>query len=124
MTELRMQRLMLKSKIHRACVTGADLNYEGSISIDEVLMEAADLLPNEHVHVLNLSNGARAETYVIHGRRNSGEIILNGAIARLVQVNDLVIILSYAWMTTDEAKRFQPIIVHVDNSNRLLQTTK
>jgi len=105
MTELRMQRLMLKSKIHRACVT------------------AADLLPNEHVHVLNLSNGARAETYVIRGRRNSGEIILNGAIARLVQVNDLVIILSYAWMTTDEAKRFQPIIIHVDNSNRLLHTT-
>jgi aspartate 1-decarboxylase len=119
-----MQHLMLKSKMHRVCVTGAGLNYEGSISIDEVLMEAADLLRNKQVYVWNLSNGARAETYVIRGRRNSGEIILNGAIARLVQVSDLVIILSYAWMMTDEAKRFQPIIVHVDNSNRLLQTTK
>jgi aspartate 1-decarboxylase len=119
-----MQHLILKSKIHRASVTGADLNYEGSISIDESLMEAADLLPNEQVHVLNLSNGARAETYVIRGRRDSGEIILNGAIARLVQVNDLVIILSYAWMTTDEAKRFQPIIIRVDNRNRLLQSSR
>ena len=124
MTGLVMQLLMLKSKIHRACVTGADLNYEGSISIDEVLMEAADLLPNEQVHVLNLSNGSRAETYVIRGHRNSGEITLNGAIARLVQVGDFVIILSYAWMRMDEAKRFQPVIVHVDTNNRLLQTVQ
>jgi aspartate 1-decarboxylase len=119
-----MQLLMLKSKIHRARVTGADLNYEGSISIDEALMEAADLLPSEQVQVLNLSNGSRAETYVIRGRRNSGEITLNGAIARLVQVGDLVIILSYAWMTTDEAKSCQPVIVHVDTNNRLLQTAE
>jgi aspartate 1-decarboxylase len=124
MTGFFLQLLMLKSKIHRARVTGADLNYEGSISIDEGLMEAADLLPYEQVHVLNLSNGSRAETYVIRGHRDTGDIILNGALARLVQVNDLMIILSYAWMTTDEAKRFHPIIVHVDNSNRLLQTTK
>jgi aspartate 1-decarboxylase len=115
-----MQHLMLKSKIHRVRVTGADLHYEGSITIDETLMEAAGLLTNEQVHVLNLSNGARAETYVIRGPKNSGDVIVNGAIARLVQVDDQVIILSYAWMETEEAKRFQPFVVHVDENNRML----
>jgi aspartate 1-decarboxylase len=114
-----MQHLMLKSKIHRARVTGADLHYEGSIAIDEALMEAADLLPNEQVHVLNLSNGARAETYVINGRKNSGDIVLNGALARLAQVGDLVIILSYTWMTRETAERFHPAIVPVDGDNRI-----
>jgi aspartate 1-decarboxylase len=116
-----MQHLMLKSKIHRARVTGADLHYEGSIAIDEALMDAADLLPNEQVHVLNLSNGARAETYVIRGRRNSGDVVLNGAIARMAQVGDLVIILAYTWMERDEAKLFHPVIVRVDGDNRLLE---
>jgi aspartate 1-decarboxylase len=116
-----MQHLMLKSKIHRARVTGADLHYEGSIAIDEALIDAAGLLPNEQVHVLNLSNGARAETYVIRGRRNSGDVVLNGAIARMAQVGDLVIILSYTWMERDDAKLFQPVIVRVDGDNRLLE---
>jgi aspartate 1-decarboxylase len=112
---------MLKSKIHRARVTGADLHYEGSIAIDETLMEAAHMLPNEQVHVLNLSNGARAETYVIPGRRNTGDVILNGAIARLVQIGDLVIILSYTWMETETANRHQPVVVHVDENNRIVR---
>jgi aspartate 1-decarboxylase len=114
-----MQYLMLKSKIHRARVTGTDLQYEGSIAIDEILMEAAGLLPNEQVHVLNLSTGERAETYVIRGRRNSGDIVMNGAIARLVQTGDFIIILSYAWMEPLEAKRIQPVVVYVDESNRI-----
>jgi len=123
MKAVSMQRLMLRSKIHRARVTGADLHYEGSIAIDEALMEAADLLPNEQVHVLNLSTGARAETYVIRGRKNSGDVVLNGALARLAQVGDLVIILSYAWMPGDDAEHFQPIIVRVDGDNRLQENT-
>lgn len=114
-----MNRLMLKSKIHRAFVTGADLYYEGSIAIDEALMEAADLLPNEQVHVLNLANGSRAETYVIRGGRNSGEVVLNGALARLAQVGDPVIILSYTWTDTETARNLQPVIVRVDEKNRL-----
>ncbi len=118
-----MQRLMLKSKIHRATVTGADLNYEGSMAIDEALMEAADLLPNEQVHVLNLSTGARAETYVIRGERNSGAVVMNGAMARLVQIGDPVIVLAYTWMETGEAKRFKPVVVHVDEKNRILKTS-
>lgn len=119
-----MQHLMLKSKIHRARVTGADLHYEGSIAIDEALMESADLLPNEQVHVLNLSNGARAETYVIRGRRNSGDVIVNGAIARLVQVGDFIIVLSYTWLAREDAKLLKPLIVRVDGDNRLLGNTE
>jgi aspartate 1-decarboxylase len=115
-----MNRLMLKSKIHRAVVTGADLYYEGSIAIDETLMEAADLLPNEQVHVLNLANGSRSETYVIRGRRNSGEVVLNGALARLAQAGDPVIILSYTWMDSETAGRFQPVIVRVDGKNGII----
>jgi aspartate 1-decarboxylase len=118
-----MNRLMLKSKIHRAVVTGADLSYEGSIAIDETLMEAADLLPNEQVHVLNLSNGSRSETYVIRGGRNTGEVVLNGALARLAQVGDPVIILSYTWTDTETARNLRPVIVRVDEKNRL-RTTK
>lgn len=114
-----MNRLMLKSKIHRAVVTGADLSYEGSIAIDEALMEAADLLPNEQVHVLNLANGTRSETYVIRGGRNTGEVVLNGALARLAQAGDPVIILSYTWADTETARNLRPLIVHVDGQNRI-----
>jgi aspartate 1-decarboxylase len=112
---------MLKAKIHRACVTAADLNYEGSITIDENLMDAAGILPNEKVQVLNLSNGTRSETYVIKGKRGSGEIIMNGAIARLVQVGDSVIILAYRLVEEKAAENLKPTIVIVDENNKILQ---
>jgi len=114
-----MYRQMLRAKIQRARVTGADLYYEGSITIDQNLMEAADLLPYEKVHVLNIANGARAETYVIKGERGKGEIIMNGAIARLAQVGDPVIILSYVSCDEKEAKDMIPKIVLVDDDNRI-----
>ena len=110
---------MLKSKIQRAIVTGADLNYEGSITIDETLMEAADLLPYEKVHVLNIANGTRAETYVIKGKKDSGEIMMNGAIARLAQIGDPLIIVSYCTMEVASALKFNPTIVLVDESNKI-----
>jgi len=116
-----MLRNMLRAKIHRARVTGADLNYEGSITIDETLMEAAGILPYEKVQVLNLSNGTRAETYVIKGKRDSGEIIMNGAIARLALVDDLVIILSYCFVEEKLAKEIVPTIVLVDENNRIIK---
>lgn len=102
---------ILKSKIHCATVTEANLHYMGSITIDEDLMDAAGLLPNEHVHVVNNMNGARIETYVIRGPRKSGCICLNGAAARLFHVGDEVIIMSYAGMTPDEAQGFSPNVV-------------
>lgn len=102
---------ILKSKIHCATVTEANLHYMGSITIDEDLMDAAGLLPNEHVHVVNNMNGARIETYVIRGPRKSGCICLNGAAARLFHVGDEVIIMSYAGMTLDEAQGFSPKVV-------------
>ena len=108
-------RNMLKSKIHRATVTGADINYEGSIAIDTRLMEAADILPFEHVHVLNLNNGARFETYAIEGEK--GEICLNGAAARLAIKGDMVIILTYQQMEEEEAQTYTPKLVHVDKNN-------
>ena len=113
-----MQRTMMKSKIHRATVTDANLNYVGSITIDAELMEAADLLPYEHVHVVDVDNGARFETYVIEGLRGSGEICLNGAAARLVQPGDKVIVISYASYHGDELDQHEPTTVHVDNDNR------
>jgi aspartate 1-decarboxylase len=112
---------MLRSKIHRAMVTGAELNYEGSISIDQTLMEAAGIMPYEKVMILNLSNGSRAETYAIQGKRDSGEIVMNGAIARLVQVGDLVIILTFASMEDTEAEKWKPTVVLVDEKNRIVQ---
>lgn len=112
---------ILRSKIHRACVTAADLNYEGSITIDYSLMEAAKILPYEKVHVLNIANGTRAETYVIKGKKDSGEICMNGAIARLAQVGDPLIIVSYAFMDEDQAKFFKPIIVLLDEKNHILK---
>jgi aspartate 1-decarboxylase len=110
---------VLKSKIHRAKVTEANLQYAGSITIDEKLMEAANLLVGEKVQVVNLHNGERFETYVIKGKKNSGVVCLNGPAARLGQVGDLVIILSYAQMSPEEAKKFHPRIVQVNEKNRL-----
>lgn len=115
-------RTMLKSKIHRAKVTDANLHYEGSITIDPVLMEAADILPFEQVHVVDIDNGARFETYTIEGERGSGVICLNGAAARLVQKGDLVIIISYTTIAEDEASNVQPKIVKVDAENRIVQS--
>lgn len=114
-----MIRHMMKSKIHKAKVTGADLNYIGSITIDSYLMEQADILANEKVQVVNNSNGARLETYVIPGERNSGTVCLNGAAARLVQVGDEVIIITYTMLDNDELKNFTPKIIFVDNNNSI-----
>lgn len=114
-----MQRLMCKSKIHRATVTDANLNYEGSITLDLDLMEAADLLPHERVQVVNINNGARFDTYVIKGERDSGTVCLNGAAARLVQPGDIVIIISYACMDEQEVRNYRPQIVLVDKDNRI-----
>ena len=116
-----MQRTMMKSKIHRATVTDANLNYVGSITIDAELMQAADLLPYEQVHVVDVDNGARFETYVIEGGRGTGEICLNGAAARLVQPGDKVIVISYASYHGDELEHYEPTTVHVDSDNRLTQ---
>jgi aspartate 1-decarboxylase len=113
-----MQLEMFKSKIHRATVTEANLNYEGSVTIDRLLMDAADLLPNEKVQIVNINNGERFETYVIEGAAGSGTICLNGPAARKVQVGDLVIIISYAIMTREEAKNHNPIICHVNSKNQ------
>ena len=109
---------VLKSKIHRVTVTEADLNYVGSITIDEDLMDAAALIENEKVQVLNLNNGERLETYVIKGKRNTGVICLNGPAARKVAVGDVVIVISYASMSIEEARRFKPVLVF-PTDNRL-----
>ena len=114
-----MQRMMCKSKIHRATVTGADLNYMGSITIDPELMEAADLLEYEQVHVVNINNGARFETYVIAGEAGEGEICLNGAAARLAQPGDKVIVISYAQYSEAELAEHRPVFIFVDEHNRL-----
>ncbi len=114
-----MQLTMLKSKIHRATVTGADLNYVGSITIDRDLMDAAGILEYEQVTVVNNNNGARLITYVIEGERGKGEICLNGAAARMVQAGDIVIIFTYAVMEEAEAKGWQPKVVLVDEKNRV-----
>jgi aspartate 1-decarboxylase len=111
-----MQRTMMKSKIHRATVTGADLNYVGSITLDPALMDLADLLEHEQVHVLDIDNGARFETYVIRG--GPGDVILNGAAARLVHTGDRVIVISYAQYDDAELDEYAPKIVHVDSRNR------
>lgn len=110
---------ILKSKIHRATITQADLNYIGSIEIDEDLMDAANLIENEKVHIYNISNGERLETYVIKGKRGSGVISLNGAAARKAAVGDLVIIVSYASMEFEAAKTHKPHILFPDSNNKL-----
>lgn len=114
-----MQRTMCKSKIHRATVTDANLNYEGSITIDEDLMDAADLLPYEKVQIVNNNNGARFETYIIKGKRGTGTICLNGAAARLVQAGDIVIIISYVQVDESELATFKPKILSVDEKNQV-----
>ncbi len=119
-----MFREMCKSKIHRARVTDANLNYEGSLTLDRLLMQAADLLPNEKVHVLNLNNGSRAETYVIEGAPGSGVVCANGALARHTHPGDLVILLSFAWVAEEEARTFRTKIVHVDDRNRVIKAKK
>ncbi|MBA2445931.1 MAG: aspartate 1-decarboxylase [Nocardioidaceae bacterium] len=113
-----MHRVMLKSKIHRATVTQADLNYVGSITIDSELMAAADLLLNEAVHIVDVTNGARLETYAIEGPPGSGVIGINGAAAHLVDPGDVVIIISYAHVPDHEAASWKPVVVHVDGENR------
>jgi aspartate 1-decarboxylase len=113
-------RTMFKSKIHRATVTQADLDYVGSVTIDEDLMEAADLLPGEQVAIVDVTNGARLETYVIPGQRGTGVIGINGAAAHLVHPGDLVILISYAQMDDATARSYVPKVVHVDAGNRLL----
>lgn len=110
---------VFKSKIHRARVTQADLNYIGSITIDEALMEAANIIEGEKLQIVNNNNGERFETYAIRGERNSGVICLNGAAARKVQVGDIVIIISYAWMTPEEAKTHKPIAIIPDEHNKI-----
>ncbi len=113
-----MQRTMMKSKIHRATVTGADLSYVGSITLDVELMELADITEFEHVHVLDIDNGARFETYAMEGERGSGAVVLNGAAARLVQPGDKVIVITYAAYDEAELVGYRPRIVHVDEWNR------
>jgi aspartate 1-decarboxylase len=116
---IRVQRIMFRSKIHRATLTGTELDYEGSIAIDRNLIEAAGLLPGEQVHVLNLSNAERLVTYVIEAPAGSGTIMLNGPAARLGAVGDKVVILAYALVDDQEAHGFKPTIVHVDEKNRV-----
>ena len=114
-----MFRLMLRSKIHRAIVTDADLEYEGSLTVDPLLLEAAGILPYEQVHVSNLNNGERFETYVIPGKRGSGEVVLNGPTARRGVKGDKIIVFCYEYFNEDELKTFRPKIVLVDESNRV-----
>jgi aspartate 1-decarboxylase len=113
---------MLKSKIHRATVTEANVDYEGSITIDVDLLAAAGLLPFEQVHVLDINNGARLQTYTIEGERGSGVICMNGAAARLIHAGDLVIILAYDLLTEEEARAYKPRLVYVDGRNRITRT--
>ncbi len=112
---------MFKSKIHRATVTHADLHYVGSVTVDLDLLEAADILPGELVSIVDVTNGSRLETYTIAGERGSGVIGINGAAAHLMQENDIVILITYAQMTTEEAKSYEPRVVHVDENNRVVQ---
>lgn len=116
-----MFRTMMKSKLHKAVVTEANLNYVGSITIDEDLMETVDILPGEKVQVVNNNNGARLETYVITGPRGSGVICLNGAAARLVQPGDVVIIIAYAMMSDEEARSFRPKVAILGEDNKPIQ---
>ena len=117
-----MFRSMMKSKIHQATVTEANLQYEGSITIDRTLLRAADLLPGEQVHIVNLNNGSRIETYCVEGPAGSGTICMNGAAARWAQVGDQVIIISYAMMEEEQARLNRPKIVFVDRSNKIQES--
>ncbi len=115
-----MQIQVLKSKIHRVKITQAELHYVGSITIDEDLMDAANLIENEKVQIVNVNNGERLETYVITGERGSGNVCLNGPAARKVQVGDIIIIISYAGMEVEEAKKFKPVLIFPDEQNKLI----
>ena len=117
-----MLRTMMKSKIHRATVTQADLHYVGSVTVDEDLLDAADLLPGELVHIVDVTNGARLETYTIAGERGSGILGINGAAARLVHPGDVVILIGYGQMETAEAREHKPHVVFVDADNKVLAT--
>ena len=117
-------RIMLKSKIHRATVTGADVNYEGSITLDRVLMEAADIAPYEQVHVLDVDNGARLVTYAIEGEPGSGQVIINGAAARLVNGGDSVIVISYCEVPEEQVRTHRPSLVYVDGRNRIVRVAE
>ena len=119
-----MFRKLLKSKIHRATVTRSDLNYEGSIAVDADLLEVADIQPFEAVHVWNVTNGSRLQTYALAVGRGTGEICLNGAAARLAQAGDLVIIASFAWLDEKEAANAGPKLVFVDEKNKIVETTE
>jgi len=116
-----MLRMMMNSKIHRATVTEADLNYVGSITIDEDILDAVGMLPNEKVHIVNNNNGARFETYIIAGERGSGVICVNGAAARLVQRGDIVIIISYVYVDNAEAKEHQPTVAIMGEGNTIIE---
>lgn len=116
-----MFRTMMKAKIHKARVTEANLNYVGSITIDQDLLEATDILPHEQVQIVNNNNGARFETYVIPGERGSGVICLNGAAARLVQVDDTIIIISYGLITNEELSTFKPKVALVNEQNQIIK---
>ncbi|HLW17116.1 MAG TPA: aspartate 1-decarboxylase [Actinomycetota bacterium] len=116
-----MFRIMMKSKIHRATVTEANVDYVGSVTIDSDLMKAADILPHEKVQIADITNGARLETYAIEGPAGSGVVCLNGAAARLVREGDTIIIISYAQMTDEEARSYKPTVVFVDAMNRVTQ---
>lgn len=113
---------MLKSKIHRASITGSDLNYVGSITIDQDLLDAADIREHEQVHVVDVDNGARFETYTISGERGSGEICINGAAARLVHTGDTIIVISYAEYSEEELDSYVPRVVHVNKKNEIVLT--
>jgi aspartate 1-decarboxylase len=115
-----MNRTMLKSKIHRGSITGSDLHYVGSITIDADLLEAADILEHEQVQVLDIDNGARFETYTIAGERGSGEMCINGAAARLVHTGDTIIVVSYAQYSAEDLESYEPKVVHVDTENRIV----
>lgn len=119
-----MFRMMMNSKLHRATVTEANLDYVGSITIDSELLDAAGMLPNEKVHVVNNNNGARFETYIIAGEPGSGVICVNGAAARLVQKGDIVIILSYAYVSNEEAKEHTPTVLLMDKGNKVEEVIK
>jgi aspartate 1-decarboxylase len=116
-----MQRTMFSAKIHRATVTEADLNYVGSVTVDSALLEAADLLPGEMVAIVDVTNGARLETYIIEGERGSGVLGINGAAAHLIGVGDTVILIAYQTMSDSEARVFRPRIVHVDDANQIIK---
>ena len=116
-----MFRTMMKAKIHRARVTEANLNYVGSVTIDQDILEQVDILPNEKVQIVNNNNGERFETYVIPGERGSGIICLNGAAARMAQVGDVIIIISYALMSIEEGKKYEPLLIFPDSNNQLIK---